>query len=98
MALAQELMDPSGGPSGHYFLAMARLQLQREQFKDAEESIQEALQYSYQVIFPNRLTISDHLRCGPTGVCLPCVGNTDCVTYSLNTLASRRCVCKHAPS
>ena len=49
MALAQELMDPSGGPSGAYHLAMARLQLQKEQFKDAEESIQEALQYSYQV-------------------------------------------------
>ena len=49
MALAQELMDPSGGTSGAYHLAMARVQLQKEQFKDAEESIQEALQHSYQV-------------------------------------------------
>ena len=49
MALAQELMDPSGGPSGGYHLAMAKMQLQKEQFKEAEESIQEALQYSYQV-------------------------------------------------
>merc|ERR1719419_416869 len=47
LALAQELSHPSGGPSCAYHIALARLRLQKEEFKAAEAALQDSLQYSY---------------------------------------------------
>ncbi|XP_064621218.1 cilia- and flagella-associated protein 70-like isoform X2 [Lineus longissimus] len=47
-ALAHELLDPMGGPTAAYHIAFARLKLQKKEFEDAEDSLNEALQLDYQ--------------------------------------------------
>lgn len=48
-ALAHELLSPVGGPTSQYHIAFARLKLQKKETTDAEESLNEALQFDYQV-------------------------------------------------
>jgi len=48
LALAQELRHPVGGLSSAYHIALGRLLLQKEDYKQAEAAIQDALQFSYQ--------------------------------------------------
>jgi hypothetical protein len=38
-----------GGPTAAYHIAFARLKLQKKEFEDAEETLDEALQLDYQV-------------------------------------------------
>jgi hypothetical protein len=38
-----------GGPTSQYHIAFARLKLQKKETADAEESLNEALQFDYQV-------------------------------------------------
>ncbi|XP_033886526.3 cilia- and flagella-associated protein 70 isoform X1 [Acipenser ruthenus] len=42
-ALAQDLLSPEGGTSCSYYLALARLHLQRRDFDSADQNLQEAL-------------------------------------------------------
>lgn len=48
-ALAKHLLDPMGGPSAEYNIALARLKLQKHSLDEAEECLSEALQYDHQV-------------------------------------------------
>ncbi|XP_053401249.1 cilia- and flagella-associated protein 70-like isoform X9 [Mercenaria mercenaria] len=47
-ALAHELLSPMGGLTAHYHIALARVKLQKSDLKEAEESLNEALQFDYQ--------------------------------------------------
>ncbi|KAK2186875.1 hypothetical protein NP493_185g01050 [Ridgeia piscesae] len=47
-ALAYHLLEPMGGPSAEYHIALARLKLQKRQLEEAAESLQEALQFDHQ--------------------------------------------------
>ncbi|KAI0237880.1 Cilia- and flagella-associated protein 70 [Lamellibrachia satsuma] len=47
-ALAYHLLEPTGGPSAEYHIALARLKLQKRQLQEAAESLQEALQFDHQ--------------------------------------------------
>ena len=38
-----------GGPTAHYHIALARVKLQKSELPEAEESLNEALQFDYQV-------------------------------------------------
>ena len=70
LALAQELRHPVGGLSGSYHIALARLHLQKEEYKEAEAAVQDALQFSYQVLrtlfkiyqFRGSVTISPYYK------------------------------------
>ena len=48
-ALAHELLSPMGGATAHYHIALARVKLQKRELEEAEESLNEALQFDYQV-------------------------------------------------
>ncbi|XP_060604494.1 cilia- and flagella-associated protein 70-like isoform X21 [Ruditapes philippinarum] len=47
-ALGHELLSPMGGLTAHYHIALARVKLQKSELKEAEESLNEALQFDYQ--------------------------------------------------
>jgi len=47
--LAHELLSPMGGATAHYHIALARVKLQKRELEEAEESLNEALQFDYQV-------------------------------------------------
>ena len=47
--MAHELLCPMGGPTAHYHIALARVKLQKSELPEAEESLNEALQFDYQV-------------------------------------------------
>lgn len=47
-ALAHELLSPMGGLTAQYHIALARVKLQKNELKEAEESLNEALQFDYQ--------------------------------------------------
>ena len=47
--LAHHLLDDLGGPSAEYYIAMARLDLQKQALEDAEVNLKEALQFDHQV-------------------------------------------------
>ncbi|XP_077996402.1 cilia- and flagella-associated protein 70-like isoform X2 [Glandiceps talaboti] len=59
-ALAHELLSPSGGPSAPYYVALARLKLQRKELEEAEENLREALVMDHQD--PDAWAITGHLR------------------------------------
>ncbi|XP_071963132.1 cilia- and flagella-associated protein 70-like [Antedon mediterranea] len=59
-ALAHELLAPKGGPSAIYYIALARLKLQKKELEEAEESIKEALVISNQD--PEAWSIQGHLH------------------------------------
>ncbi|KAL3873547.1 hypothetical protein ACJMK2_036646 [Sinanodonta woodiana] len=46
--LAHELLCPMGGPTAAYHISLARLKLQKKELSEAENSINEALQFDYQ--------------------------------------------------
>ena len=48
-ALAHELLSPVGGPTAQYHIALARVKLQKRVLAEAEDSLNEALQFDYQV-------------------------------------------------
>ena len=48
-ALAHELLSPMGGPTSAYHISYARMKLQKKEYADAETSLDEALQFDYQV-------------------------------------------------
>ena len=48
-ALAHELLSPVGGPTAQYHISLARVKLQKRVLNEAEESLNEALQFDYQV-------------------------------------------------
>ncbi|XP_022106996.1 cilia- and flagella-associated protein 70-like isoform X2 [Acanthaster planci] len=58
--LAHELLDPRGGPSVAYFVALARFKLQRKEFEEAQDSLNQALLLNYQDA--NAWSIMGHLR------------------------------------
>lgn len=43
------LSAKSGGPTADYYIAMARLRLQKKELQEAEEELNEALQLDFQV-------------------------------------------------
>ena len=47
--LSHQLLDPLGGPSAEYHIALARLKLQKSDMDEAEASLKEALQFDHQV-------------------------------------------------
>lgn len=47
--MAHELLSPMGGPTSGYHINYARLKLQKKEYKEAENSLDEALQFDYQV-------------------------------------------------
>lgn len=49
--MAHELLSPMGGATAHYHIALARVKLQKGELAEAEESLNEALQFDYQVSF-----------------------------------------------
>ncbi|XP_074658992.1 cilia- and flagella-associated protein 70-like isoform X2 [Tubulanus polymorphus] len=59
-ALAHELLLPTGGPTSEYHIAYARLKLQRKEFEEAEESLNEALEQDYQ--HPDAWALMGHLK------------------------------------
>lgn len=48
-ALAHELLSPMGGATAQYHISLARVKLQKRELSEAEESLNEALQFDYQV-------------------------------------------------
>lgn len=50
-SLAHELLLPTGGPTAIYHIAYARLKLQKHELDEAEESLNEAMQFDHQVIY-----------------------------------------------
>ncbi|CAC5385602.1 Cilia- and flagella-associated protein 70 [Mytilus coruscus] len=59
-ALAHELLSPVGGPTSQYHIAFARLKLQKKETTDAEESLNEALQFDYQN--PDAWALMGHVK------------------------------------
>ncbi|XP_063957993.1 cilia- and flagella-associated protein 70-like isoform X2 [Lytechinus pictus] len=59
-ALAHELLDPMGGPTTAYHVALARLKLQKKALEEANESLNQALVLNYQD--PDAWSILGHLR------------------------------------
>ncbi|CAG2258083.1 Cilia- and flagella-associated protein 70 [Mytilus edulis] len=59
-ALAHELLSPVGGPTSMYHIAFARLKLQKKETTDAEESLNEALQFDYQN--PDAWALMGHVK------------------------------------
>ncbi|XP_052097650.1 cilia- and flagella-associated protein 70-like isoform X3 [Mytilus californianus] len=59
-ALAHELLSPAGGPTSQYHIAFARLKLQKKETTDAEESLNEALQFDYQN--PDAWALMGHVK------------------------------------
>ncbi|XP_071787792.1 cilia- and flagella-associated protein 70-like isoform X3 [Asterias amurensis] len=59
-ALAHELLIPRGGPTAVYYVALARLKLQRKELQEAQDSLNQALLLNYQD--PNAWSIMGHLR------------------------------------
>jgi tetratricopeptide (TPR) repeat protein len=59
-ALAHHLVDPLGGPSLRYYIALATLHLQTHNMEAAEESVQAALQIDYQN--PDGWAILGHIK------------------------------------
>ncbi|KAJ8044742.1 Cilia- and flagella-associated protein 70 [Holothuria leucospilota] len=59
-ALAHELINPTGGPTQLYHVALARLHLQKKEYDDAEKSLTQALVLDYQD--PDSWSIMGHLR------------------------------------
>lgn len=47
--MAHELLNPMGGATAQYHIAFARVKLQKGELAEAEESLNEALQFDYQV-------------------------------------------------
>lgn len=47
--MAHELLSPMGGLTAQYHISLARVKLQKNDLKEAEESLNEALQFDYQV-------------------------------------------------
>ncbi|KAL4238526.1 Cilia- and flagella-associated protein 70 [Mactra antiquata] len=47
-ALAHELLSPMGGLTAQYHISLARVKLQKNELKEAEDSLNEALQFDYQ--------------------------------------------------
>ena len=48
-ALAHHLLDPLGGPSAEFHIALARLKLQKNELEEADKNLHEALQFDYNV-------------------------------------------------
>ena len=48
-ALAHELVTSQGGPNAAYHISLARLKLQKGEYPAAEENLNEALQFDFQV-------------------------------------------------
>ncbi|XP_038074225.1 cilia- and flagella-associated protein 70-like isoform X4 [Patiria miniata] len=59
-ALAHELLDPKGGPTTAYYVALARFKLQRKELEEAQDSLNQALLLNYQDA--NAWSIMGHLR------------------------------------
>ncbi|XP_072171577.1 cilia- and flagella-associated protein 70-like [Diadema setosum] len=59
-ALSHELLDPRGGPTSAYHVALARLKLQKKELNEANESLNQALVLNYQD--PDAWSIMGHLR------------------------------------
>ncbi|CAG2193673.1 Cilia- and flagella-associated protein 70 [Mytilus edulis] len=59
-ALAHELLSPVGGPTSMYHIAFARLKLQKKETTDAEERLNEALQFDYQN--PDAWALMGHVK------------------------------------
>nr|XP_006824936.1 PREDICTED: tetratricopeptide repeat protein 18-like [Saccoglossus kowalevskii] len=59
-ALSHELLSPTGGPSAPYYVALARLKLQKKELGEAEESLREALVLDHQD--PDAWSILGHLQ------------------------------------
>ncbi|XP_070577266.1 cilia- and flagella-associated protein 70-like isoform X4 [Ptychodera flava] len=59
-ALAHELLSPTGGPSAAYYVALARLKLQKKELEEANDNLQEALVLNHQD--PDAWAITGHLR------------------------------------
>nr|XP_022331661.1 cilia- and flagella-associated protein 70-like isoform X21 [Crassostrea virginica] len=59
-ALAHELLSPMGGPTSGYHINYARLKLQKKEYKEAENSLDEALQFDYQN--PDAWALMGHVK------------------------------------
>ncbi|XP_056020638.1 cilia- and flagella-associated protein 70-like isoform X4 [Ostrea edulis] len=59
-ALAHELLSPMGGPTSAYHINYARLKLQKKEYKEAENSLDEALQFDYQN--PDAWALMGHVK------------------------------------
>lgn len=59
-ALAHELLTPEGGPTANYHISYSRLKLQKKEFDDAEESLNEALQFDHQN--PDAWALMGHVK------------------------------------
>ncbi|RUS91269.1 hypothetical protein EGW08_000981 [Elysia chlorotica] len=59
-ALGHELVTCEGGPNAEYHIAMARLRLQKGEYADAQESLNEALQFDFQN--PDAWSLMGHVK------------------------------------
>ncbi|KAL5008723.1 hypothetical protein ScPMuIL_014304 [Solemya velum] len=59
-SLAHELLLPTGGPTAIYHIAYARLKLQKHELDEAEESLNEAMQFDHQN--PDAWALMGHVK------------------------------------
>ncbi|XP_035827894.1 cilia- and flagella-associated protein 70 isoform X2 [Aplysia californica] len=59
-ALAHELLTCSGGPNASYHISLARLRLQKGEYAEAEENLNEALQFDFQN--PDAWSLMGHVK------------------------------------
>jgi Flp pilus assembly protein TadD len=59
-SLAKHLLEPLGGQSCSYYIAMAKLHLQKGQMEEAEEALKEAVQFDHQN--PDVWALTGHVK------------------------------------
>lgn len=60
IALSKELLDPMGGPTADYYVALARLHMMKEKYDSAEADLKQATQIDHQ--HPDAWAITGHLQ------------------------------------